>query len=158
MQWTWTWANFGRWWGTGKPDVLQPMGSQRVRHNWVTEQQQQPWLYGLPQGLGGKESTCNAEKQSIYNVVITFKLCWTPPIQKFVINTLIQDSNDTSVFWDDIQWISNPIAGFLDVSLGRESAYHKFYNPNRISTNNIWKLLADFFNFTYHLLKILAPL
>ena len=19
MQWTWTWANFGRWWGTGKP-------------------------------------------------------------------------------------------------------------------------------------------
>ena len=41
MQWTWTWANFGRWWGTERPDVLQFMGVQRVRHNWATEQQQQ---------------------------------------------------------------------------------------------------------------------
>ena len=31
------WANFGRWWGRGRPAVLQSMGSQRVRHNWVTE-------------------------------------------------------------------------------------------------------------------------
>ena len=22
MQWTWTWANFRRWWGTGRPSVL----------------------------------------------------------------------------------------------------------------------------------------
>ena len=41
MQWTWTWANFGRWWRTGRPVVLQSMGSQRVRHNWATQQQQQ---------------------------------------------------------------------------------------------------------------------
>ena len=40
MQWTWTWANSGRWWGTGRTDVLQPMGSQRVGHYWMTEQQQ----------------------------------------------------------------------------------------------------------------------
>ena len=40
MQWTWTWANFRRQWGTGRPGMLQPMGSQRVRHDWVTEQQQ----------------------------------------------------------------------------------------------------------------------
>ena len=25
------------WWWTGKPSVLQPMGSQRVRHDWQTE-------------------------------------------------------------------------------------------------------------------------
>ena len=25
------------WWWTGRPGVLQSMGSQRVRHNWVTE-------------------------------------------------------------------------------------------------------------------------
>ena len=41
LQWTKTWANSRRWWGTGRPDVLQSMGSQRVRHNWATEQQQQ---------------------------------------------------------------------------------------------------------------------
>ena len=39
MQWTWTWANFGRWWGTQRPGMLQSMGSQRVRHDWVTQQQ-----------------------------------------------------------------------------------------------------------------------
>ena len=41
-QWTWVWASSGRWWRTGKPGVLQSMGSQRVRHNWATEQQQAP--------------------------------------------------------------------------------------------------------------------
>ena len=40
VQWTWTWANSGRWWGTGKPSMPQSMGSQRVRHNLATEQQQ----------------------------------------------------------------------------------------------------------------------
>ena len=34
------WANSERWWRTGKPGVLQFMGSQRVGHNLVTEQQQ----------------------------------------------------------------------------------------------------------------------
>ena len=33
------WASSRRWWRTEKPGVLQSMGSQRVRHDWVTEQQ-----------------------------------------------------------------------------------------------------------------------
>ena len=36
--WTWVWANSQSWWRTGKPGVLQSIGSQRVRHYWVTEQ------------------------------------------------------------------------------------------------------------------------
>ena len=36
-QWTWVWVNLGSWWWTGKPGVLQSMGSQRVRHDWATE-------------------------------------------------------------------------------------------------------------------------
>ena len=39
-QWTWVWANSGRWWRKGKPGVLQSMGSQRIGQDWVTEQQQ----------------------------------------------------------------------------------------------------------------------
>ena len=35
--WTWVWVSSGSWWRTGKPGVLQSMGSRRVRHNWVTE-------------------------------------------------------------------------------------------------------------------------
>ena len=27
----------GSWWWTGRPGMLQSMGSQRVRHDWVTE-------------------------------------------------------------------------------------------------------------------------
>ena len=38
-QWTWVWANSRRWWRIGKPGMLQSMGSQRVGHNWATEQQ-----------------------------------------------------------------------------------------------------------------------
>ena len=38
-QWTWTWANSRRWWGTGKPGMLQPMGLGRVRHDLATEWQ-----------------------------------------------------------------------------------------------------------------------
>ena len=40
-QWPWVWANFRRWWMTGKPGILQSMGSQRVRRDLVTGQQQQ---------------------------------------------------------------------------------------------------------------------
>ena len=36
-RWTWVWASSGSWWQTGKPGMLQSMGSQRVGHNWVTE-------------------------------------------------------------------------------------------------------------------------
>ena len=36
-QWTWVWVSSGSWWWTGKPGVLQSMGSQRVGHDWVTE-------------------------------------------------------------------------------------------------------------------------
>ena len=40
IQWTWT------WWGIGRPGMQQSMGSQRVRHNLTTEQQQQ-YIYSL---------------------------------------------------------------------------------------------------------------
>ena len=36
-RWTWVWASFGSWGLTGKPDVLQSVGTQRVGHNWATE-------------------------------------------------------------------------------------------------------------------------
>ena len=36
-QCTWVWVNSGSWWWTGRPGVLQSMGSQWDRHDWVTE-------------------------------------------------------------------------------------------------------------------------
>ena len=36
-RWAWVWVNSGSWWWTGRPGVLRFMGSQRVRHDWMTE-------------------------------------------------------------------------------------------------------------------------
>ena len=36
-RWTWVLVNSRSWWWTGRPGVLRFIGSQRVRHDWVTE-------------------------------------------------------------------------------------------------------------------------
>ena len=36
-QWTWVWVSSRSWWWTWKPGMLQSIGLQRVRHNWVIE-------------------------------------------------------------------------------------------------------------------------
>ena len=36
-QWAWVWVNSSSGWWTGRPGVLQSMGSQRVGHNQATE-------------------------------------------------------------------------------------------------------------------------
>ena len=43
-QWTWVWVNSGSWWWTRRLGVLRFMGSQRVRHDWVTELNWTDWL------------------------------------------------------------------------------------------------------------------
>ena len=39
------WVSSRSWWWTGKPGVLQSMGSQRFGHNWATELN---WMWSLP--------------------------------------------------------------------------------------------------------------
>ena len=34
---TWVWASSTSWWWTGRPGMLQSMGSRRVGHDWATE-------------------------------------------------------------------------------------------------------------------------
>ena len=36
-RWTWVWASSGSWLWTGKPGILQSMGSQNGELNWVIE-------------------------------------------------------------------------------------------------------------------------
>ena len=72
IQRTWTWANSTRWWGTGRSCVLQFMALQRVRHNWMTEQQQQMFL---PVVILGSESW--TIKKAKHLRIDAFKLwCW----------------------------------------------------------------------------------
>ena len=43
LRWTWVWASSGSWWWTGRPGVLQPIGSPRVGHNWANELRAHSW-------------------------------------------------------------------------------------------------------------------
>ena len=36
IQWAWVWVNSRSLWWTGRPGMLQSMGSQRVGHDWAT--------------------------------------------------------------------------------------------------------------------------
>ena len=42
--WPWVWASSRSWWWTGRPGMLQSMGSHRVGNYWVTEQN---WIFSL---------------------------------------------------------------------------------------------------------------
>ena len=54
-QWTWVWVNSGSWWWTGRPGVLQSMGSQRVGYDWETELNWTEWFsYSI--GFSSKEA------------------------------------------------------------------------------------------------------
>ena len=44
--WPWVWVNSGSWWWTGRPGVVQSMGSQRVRDDWAT-----PWTVACQASL-----------------------------------------------------------------------------------------------------------
>ena len=48
-QWTWVWIDPRSWWWTGRPDMLQSMGSQRVGHDWETELN---WMFQRPKVTG----------------------------------------------------------------------------------------------------------
>ena len=56
-QCTWVWAGSRSWWWTAKLGMLQSMGSQRVRYDWVTElnwsEKHSEW-YGLPKVVHSK--------------------------------------------------------------------------------------------------------
>ena len=47
IQWTWVWASSESWWWTGKPGMLQSMGSQIVGHDYATELTEGIGLYFL---------------------------------------------------------------------------------------------------------------
>ena len=122
-QWTWVWVNSGGWWWIGRPGVLQPIGSQRVGHDWATELTELCWtqphpVFPCPAILGaqlgaGPDGTSRREAGEMLGVpeVATGEVCsaclyyfvgdsvWAKPIGTTNIrnesrNTTI-DSTDT---------------------------------------------------------------
>ena len=68
-QWTWVWVDSGSQWRTGRPGILQFMGSQRVRHDWATELN---WI-----------RLDESQKDIAFHLLNLF--CWTPspPMKTF---------------------------------------------------------------------------
>ena len=56
-QWTWVSVDSGSWWWTGRPGVLQFMGSQRVGYDWVTELNWLNWEKRSHMALSQKTKT-----------------------------------------------------------------------------------------------------
>ena len=69
--WTWVWVKSGSWWWTGRPGMLQFMGSQRVGHDWATE------LNWAEAATSGKESAyqCRRYKRRGLNPCVR-KIPW----------------------------------------------------------------------------------
>ena len=89
-QWAWIWVSSRSWWWswtgswTGKPGELQFMESQRVRHDWATEQQQCNKITGAQKDLEGWEREASAMRNSLVNCsfllleLLGFGMGWTP--------------------------------------------------------------------------------
>ena len=63
-QWTWVWASSGRQGRTGKPGMLLFLGSQRVRHDLVTEQQQK-----FNRGINRKSRRLRGKQKDYRNIL-----------------------------------------------------------------------------------------
>ena len=82
-RWMWVWVNSGSWWWTGRPAVLQFMGSQRVRHNLATELNWTPYL-------------CKTlhDPVFLFSLIATvlawaFIICWLDCCLNFISNSYI---------------------------------------------------------------------
>ena len=81
-RWTWVWVNSGSWWWTGRPDVLQFMGSQRVGYDWATGLNWTELNYALI--VENVMWAIHWQKELIFNKLIFFWssigfICWLWP-------------------------------------------------------------------------------
>ena len=73
IQWTGVWASSRSWWWTGKPGMLQSMGSQRVGHDWVNElnwtEVTNPLIIITALNLGVNEPASSFQQTNIHQVL-----------------------------------------------------------------------------------------
>ena len=79
MWWTRVWATSDGWWWTGRPGVLQSMGSQ-VGHNWWLNWTDWKFILGLSWWLSGREFACQYRRQGFDPWVgkIPWRRKWKP--------------------------------------------------------------------------------
>ena len=105
MQWTWTWANFGRQWGTVRPGVLQFMGSQRIGCDWVNEQQRR-WIYTYIDASVQETCLSNGCLENIFWLSFLFNWCFILPmiIENLKYTILLSCLNNYTILKMNIFW------------------------------------------------------
>ena len=123
IQWTWTWGNSRRWWGTGNTDVLQSMGRKKLDMTWVTKNTAQKnkhviyWygcnyqknsqkelkLVAFGEKIKGAEAAPCSNNQS-YGTIWLFKLCISITLAKTKLKRLM------NIYFPLIIFPSNHIA------------------------------------------------
>jgi len=65
-RWTWVWVNSGSWWWTGRPEVLQFIGSQRVEgHKELDTTEQLNWTELMESKNDTDEPICRTRNRVI---------------------------------------------------------------------------------------------
>ena len=67
-------TSLGSWWWTGKPGVLQSIGSQRVRHNWATELKPLQWMF-LKDSPDSIEYHYHVRSEGLYSQQVCVCVC-----------------------------------------------------------------------------------
>ena len=125
-QWLWVWVSSGSWWWTGRPGVLQSMGSQKLdmteplnwtELNWFPE----TWSYVALELLvskGGFASNSSHDNKSseldCYVAILEFSWFWTNGKRKGVGVTLmdveiIKKKLGSSLQWGMVDYTWNPV-------------------------------------------------
>ena len=135
-RWMWVWASSGSWWWTGRPGVLQSMGSQRVRHDWATELN---WTDSSRTKQKEKKNKNNRELFDIFReTTITLRVFGTMPELKDIlylvrsINIRITSLISISIRTKCINWRQ---IFYLNVFT---SDYHIFSHCINSSENLLW--------------------
>ena len=104
-QWTWDWVYSGSWWWTGRPGVLQFMGSQRVGHDLVTELNWTEWHKNSHINQWNRRIKCQEINLCTYSQYLTEELS-TLNGEKIVFST--NDAGKTGYAYVR-QWNWTPI-------------------------------------------------
>ena len=126
-QWTWAWVNSGRWWWTGRPGVLQSMGSKldtTDRMNWTERSIGylyhiffypliHQWTFRLLPCLGYCKQGCNEHRAAWI-----FGLWFSPDICPGVGLPFLE-----CCLWAVVTSLSNGLGLFLKVS----AKFHFFF-------------------------------
>ena len=102
-QWTWVWANSGRWWRTRKPGMLQSMGSQRVGQDLAIEQTKNEEFSWHISSTHSVQPVCILKKTRWFLSPLKLPWCWIGGPYHFMGNRWGNSGNSVRLYFSGLQ-------------------------------------------------------